>query len=111
MIRHGERTDSSNLAEERARVENPHDCPLTNLGVSQAHVTGQYLKEYLSRGGYSDIVLESSPLLRTLETAAAIAHELGIGEIRVNYRLFEWLKPEFFPDGCPVDSICLNASQ
>ena len=47
MIRHGERTDNSNLPEELARVENEHDCPLTYLGVSQAHVTGQYIKEYL----------------------------------------------------------------
>ena len=34
MIRHGERTDKSDLAEEQARVEIEHDCPLTKLGVS-----------------------------------------------------------------------------
>ena len=66
----------SNLEEELARIENPNDCPLTHLGVSQAHVTGKYLKEFLEKGNYDNIVMESSPLVRTLETAAAIAHEL-----------------------------------
>lgn len=105
MIRHGERTDCSNLPEERARVENKHDCPLTYLGVSQAHVTGQYLKQYLAKGNYERIVLESSPLLRTLETATAIAKELDLQEINVNYRIFEWLSEDFFPEGCPVDEM------
>ena len=105
MIRHGERTDCSNLPEELARVEKSYDCPLTHLGVSQAHITGQYLKKYLTQGNYEKIVIESSPLLRTLETAAAIAHELGICEITINYRVFEWMKEEFFPEGCPVDDI------
>ena len=44
-------------------------------------------------------------LVRTLETAAAIAHELSISEININYRIFEWLKMDFFPEGCPVDNI------
>ena len=48
MIRHGERTDCSNLEEEMSRIENQYDCPLTNLGVSQAHITGQFLKKYLT---------------------------------------------------------------
>jgi len=63
------------------------------------------LKQYLTKGGYQKIIIESSPLLRTLETAAAIAHELGVNEITTNYRVFEWLKDEFFPEGCPVDDM------
>jgi len=51
------------------------------------------------QGNYEKIVIESSPLLRTLETAAAIAHELGVNEITTNYRVFEWLKKDFFPEG------------
>ena len=104
MIRHGERTDCSNLPEERARIENIYDCPLTYLGVSQAHITGQYLKQYLARGNYQRIILESSPLLRTLETATAIAKELGVQEININYHVFEWLSEDIFPEGCPVDN-------
>jgi len=66
-------------------------------------VTGAWLKEYLRQGKYERVIIESSPLLRTLETAAAIAAELGVGEVTVNYRVFEWLKQEFFPEGCPCE--------
>ena len=93
------------MEEERARVENHHDCPLTHLGVSQAHVTGQFLRDYLDQNGFERVIIESSPLVRTLETAAAIAHELSFSEININYRIFEWLKMEFFPEGCPVDNM------
>jgi len=66
MLRHGERADRSIIEEERARISNPLDCPLTNLGVSQAHVTGQWLKEYFRRGFYKKVVIETSPLLTSL---------------------------------------------
>ena len=79
--------------------------------MSQAHVTGQYLKKYLTQGNYQKIILESSPILRTLETAAAIAHELGINEIRTNYRCFEWLKQEFFENGSPADDILFSEAK
>ena len=74
-------------------------------------MTGQYLKEYLRRGNYERVVIESSPLLRTLETAAAIAHELGVTEITVRYNWFEWLKDEFFPEGCPVEEMTFVKTQ
>ena len=47
MVRHGERCDNSELEEERLRVTNREDPPLTKLGVAQAHVAGKHLKEYL----------------------------------------------------------------
>ena len=68
-------------------------------------MTGKFLKDYLTKGGYQEIILESSPLLRTLETTAAIAYELGINKIKINYNIFEWLKDEFYPDGCPIDEL------
>ena len=81
MICHGERSDTSNLEQERGRVENKYDCPLSYLGASQAHVTGQYLRMVLNANGYEKIIIESSPFLRTLETAAIIASELNINEV------------------------------
>lgn len=105
FVRHGERSDKSDIEEERARIDNLHDCPLTHLGVSQAHLTGQYLRDFLAGEGYERVVVESSPILRTLETAAAIAQHLDIDEININYRIFEKLNPKFFPDGCPVDEM------
>ena len=111
FCRHGERCDNSEIPQERARIENVADPPLSNLGVSQAHVTGEYLRTYLAENGIENIIIESSPLLRTLETAAAIAHELKVAQIRINYRAFEWMSSRIFPDNCPVDDIqFLNCS-
>ena len=84
------------------------DPPLTHLGFSQAQVTGKYLYKLLEEGQYEAIVIETSPFLRTMETAAAIAIELGVPEITVNYRCGEWMKQQIFPDGSPMKSITLS---
>ena len=54
------------------------------------------------------MVIETSPFLRCLETAAAIAKELDISRIKVNYRYSEWLKEKFFPNGSPVKDLEIN---
>ena len=59
FIRHGERCDNSNDQAEYDRMTNYEDPPLTNLGVSQAHVCGKALVDQLK--GYDSIVIESSP--------------------------------------------------
>ena len=42
MIRHGERCDKSKDKYEKLRaLANPIDPPLTELGISQAHILGQ----------------------------------------------------------------------
>ena len=67
MIRHGERCDKSIDDNERERaLSNPHDPPLSELGISQAHVCGQKQREYLQKGGYTNIIIETSPFLRCL---------------------------------------------
>ena len=92
MIRHGQRCDLSDKPEEKQRAQsNPVDSPLTQLGISQAHICGQHQKAYLKEHGYSHIIIESSPFLRCLETAAAFAKELGITEITTCYRASEFL--------------------
>ena len=111
FIRHGERCDNSDDIDELNRVDNEYDPPLTKLGISQAHVCGQYLRKYLERGGYDRMVIEASPFLRCMETAAAIAKELGLPEVDVNYRCAEWLKLKFFPHGTPVPDLEINKCQ
>ena len=69
------------------------------------------MKDYLTKGNYTKIVIESSPLLRTLETAVAIAKELQVNQITVKYQIFEWLKDEMFPDGSPVDTMLFTKTQ
>lgn len=50
-------------------------------------------------------MIESSPFLRALETAAAIAKEIGVNQINTNYLYCEWLKKQFFPDGSPLENL------
>ena len=76
---------------------NKFDPPLTKLGVSMAHLCGQRLKSNISKRDYKRIIIEVSPFLRCMETAAAIAKEFGINEISVNYRWGEWLDIRYFP--------------
>ena len=80
------------------------------MGVQQAHKCGQYLREYMKSNDYTCVILESSPFLRCMETAAAIAKEIGIDEINVNYRYSEWLKKKFFPYGSPIPGLIINNS-
>ena len=108
FICHGEKADNSNLQRERDRIDNEFDCPLTTLGLSQAHVTGQYLRKYFKENGFDKIIIESSPFLRTLETAAAIAKELSVYEIDVNYRAFEWFRNGLFNDKTIVHKLTFS---
>ena len=48
FIRHAETTDESPgpVGVIKSRDINPHDPPLTKMGVAQAVITGEYLQEY-----------------------------------------------------------------
>ena len=78
VLRHGERADNSLYEGEQARIENMHDPPLTIHGVQQAVETGKMLAKLLAEKNLEMVVVESSPFLRSLETAAAVAKELGV---------------------------------
>ena len=49
--------------------------------------------------------------MRTIETAAAIAAELEVNEIRINYRVIEWLKSDIYTDECPVNKLIFTQLQ
>lgn len=92
MIRHGERADNVRHEELDIEVENMLDPPLTPLGIKQAQDTGRFLKEYFEKHDYTDIIIESSPFLRTLQTASTVAKTLGINNIKINYILAKWMR-------------------
>lgn len=75
FIRHGERAD---LAPEKG-VEYDVRCdpPLTPLGVTQVEETGIYLKRYIEENKFDEVVIECSPFIRTVQTAAIIAKAVG----------------------------------
>lgn len=79
------------------KYEVKSDPPLTRKGIQQAIETGQYLKEaLLKEHQIEEIVIECSPLLRTMMTASIFAKELGLSKIMVNFACHEHLDPDFY---------------
>ena len=87
---------------------NKIDPPLTPLGIEQAKATGRYLKQYFRDNNYQfkRIVIECSPFLRAMMTAAWIAKELGgCAEIHINYLIAELLYERQFGKENPLRSL------
>lgn len=105
FVRHGERCDNVDYPDQLARIELPWDPPLTHEGEAQARLTGDHLKKVIKEHKYKFIVIEASPWIRTLQTAAAIAQQIGVPQIRVNYNYSEWMKGKFFPEGNPIGKL------
>eukprot|EP00347_Sterkiella_histriomuscorum_P017295 403349935 len=94
MIRHGQRADLH--PEKEIVYDVPHDPPLTDEGFQQARETGEFLKEYIKRHQFDDIILETSPFLRTMQTAHEIAKILQLKHLTIDYLYREWLDGTFF---------------
>ena len=60
--------------------------------------------------GYARVIIETSPFLRCMETAAAIAKELNVEEITVNYKWGEIMKYGIFPYGSPIAKLIVNTT-
>lgn len=89
LARHGNRLDFSH-PEWFLGAKYPYDPPLAIDGVRQAQELGQRLqREQIQE-------IWSSPFLRTLETATAIAAHLG-RPIHTETGLGEWFNPQWFP--------------
>lgn len=97
IVRHGERIDSVDKSW-KTTAERPHDPPLTPLGIEQAAASGRAL-----RGHRLDVIF-TSPFLRCVQTALAIAEALGpdAPRIQVEPGLGEWLFNRWFK-AQPVD--------
>ena len=97
FVRHGERADRA----PQLKMEYPEkqDPPLTPLGVQQAEETGRFFKEYMEKHPYLDRVkLETSPFMRTMQTAAGIARVLGTPKLELNYTYCEWMSSKLFDE-------------
>lgn len=62
---------------------NEIDPPITVRGLTQAANTGKFLKKYFSDYDmkFDQVVIKTSPFIRTIMTATQIAKELGISKI------------------------------
>ena len=93
LARHGVREDYAAKARGenwQSNAERPWDPPLTANGVEQGGKLGSGIRGHLRRMGRRPITkIISSPLLRCVQTAAAAAEQLGVGEICVEPELTE----------------------
>ena len=89
IVRHGARLDFEDPGWSAA-APRPHDPPLSPQGLREA----EQISQRLSAESVSHIF--SSPFLRTLQTADALARELLL-PIKVEKGLAEWLNREWFP--------------
>jgi broad specificity phosphatase PhoE len=64
--------------------------------------------EFLIQQKIELVVIDSSPFVRCLQTASAIAEKIGIETIHVNYLACEWLKGKFYPEGNPVGKLLVE---
>ena len=76
FIRHSERADQ--VTTENIISESKVDPQITVNGIRIAKETGAFLKKELSQHQIDNIIIYSSPFLRTMQTAAIVAKELGI---------------------------------
>ena len=75
VVNHGDLTDS----------DNTRDQALSQDGIMQAKVTAQYLKNFVDKVIPDKVVIETSPYVRSMTTAAQIAKTLDYHFINVNY--------------------------
>ncbi|TNV76103.1 hypothetical protein FGO68_gene4205 [Halteria grandinella] len=109
LIRHGERADYVGPHQTSKPYTVHHDPPLSDIGIKQAYETGLALKKLLiDEQGYETIIIECSPFIRTMMTAAHIVKGLGKGKIQINYLFTELLTPDLYED-CPlIDMLIRN---
>eukprot|EP00668_Euglena_longa_P038833 GGOE01049937.1.p1 GENE.GGOE01049937.1~~GGOE01049937.1.p1 ORF type:complete len:294 (-),score=38.73 GGOE01049937.1:99-914(-) len=88
LVRHGERLDRIDPTW-RATARRPHDPPLTERGVLQALQLGIHLR------GRGIKHIFSSPMIRAVQTADAIAEGLGLSGpcLRIDHSLLEFDGP------------------
>ena len=90
-VRHGERCDWT--TEYKHLYKGNYDGQLTPKGRIQAKETGQFLKKYLETiQPLTKVIIECSPFVRVMATAAIIAVELGLQNIpvEINYQYSEF---------------------
>eukprot|EP00347_Sterkiella_histriomuscorum_P019307 403342151 len=104
FIRHGERADK-HLEENGKPIEFMDDAHLTQIGIQQAKETGLFLKSYIEENKFEEVILESSPFLRVMMTAAQIAKQLSIPKITVSYNHREIMHPSCFSGQDPIPNL------
>ena len=101
VIRHAQRAD--HFGDQYGNHIVKPDPPLTPIGVEQSKFAGQYLAEFFAKNDmkFDKIIIETSPYMRCIQTAAWIATKLNVDEVEVNLCAQEHMSERDFPDGDP----------
>lgn len=103
--RHGERADF----EGQIGKYSYEDPELTQKGISQARSIGEQLNEFIKLNDINQVIIESSPFLRTLETSCSILEQISPefhnNKIYVNNTLSEFYRL-FLID--PTQKLCFS---
>ena len=100
FIRHGERSDQvyeKDVGNPAYRNQIAHDPFLTETGLKQVEAAGHYFKERIKAVekengiNFDEIRVESSPFLRTLQTAAGVAKAVDLPNVHIEYRVCGYL--------------------
>ena len=108
-MRHGERADFAKNDDPKNASKSSsynsqtnHDPNLTDKGLAQASEAGLHFKNSIENFQrehnitFDEVRVEASPFLRTLQTGAQIAEQIGSNKVHVNYRTCELLFQDAF---------------
>ena len=90
MVRHGLRADHVEHCEGDF---NKLDVPMTDEGFTQAQKTAIWIKEEICKLGVKKVKIICSPMIRAVQTAAIVAHELEVDQFDINNGYVEHLDP------------------
>lgn len=81
FVRHGESVGNTINQDERAALNIPnHEYPLTNLGIRQAQIVGEYLADRFGLNAFSHVY--DSDFLRSQQTLDLILQRVGNSSLR-----------------------------
>mmetsp|Transcript_33799 Transcript_33799/g.39764 ORF Transcript_33799/g.39764 Transcript_33799/m.39764 type:complete len:149 (+) Transcript_33799:36-482(+) len=116
LMRHGQRMDKA-ISVERLKTSFAYnDPPLTEAGRTDAYQKGYLILAYKFQleqrlnGGkpFDKVIVESSPFLRTMQTAAFVCKALHIPSFRLNYEFCEHLEPKMQVGSNPIPMLTVK---
>ena len=101
-MRHCQRADTHKGVFDNWLVKT--DPPLTPEGEKQAKILAKYYTDYWKANNmtFDKVIIETSPFMRCIQSASALADGLNVPEIEINFMAGEHLYARDFAEYSPV---------